>query len=77
MVVTADIKHEIEAYLASYGALLAVMIVTAITLTLTVRIERFIDERATMVFSRVIAIILAALSVQYVLNGIKSLGFLS
>ena len=77
MVVTADIKHELEAYLASYGALLAVMIVTAITLTLTVRIERFIDERATMVFSRVTAIILAALSVQYVLNGIKSLGFLS
>ena len=77
MVVTADIQHEFEAYLASYGALLAVMIVTAITLTLTVRIERFIDERATMVFSRVTAIILAALSVQYVLNGIKSLGFLS
>ncbi len=76
MVVTADIKHELEAYLASYGALLAVMIVTTITLTLTVRIERFIDERATMVFSRV-TIILAALSVQYVLNGIKSLGFLS
>ena len=77
MVVTADIAPTFEAYLASYGALLAVMILTALTLSLSVRVERFIDERATMVFSRVIAIILAALSVQYVLNGLKDIGLIS
>lgn len=76
MVVTADIANHIEAYIASYGALAAVMLVTAITLSLAVKIERFIDERATMVFSRVTAIILAALSVQYIINGITALGLL-
>ena len=76
MVVTADIESNLQSYIASYGALIAVMVITAITLSLTVRIERFIDERATMVFSRITAIILAALSVQYILNGLASLGLL-
>lgn len=76
MVVTADIERSLVSYIASYGALLAVMVVTALTLAVTVRIERFIDERATIVFSRVTAIILAALSVQYVLNGLSALGLI-
>lgn len=76
MVVTADIESNLQSYIASYGALIAVMVITAMTLSFTVRIERFIDERATMVFSRITAIILAALSVQYVLNGLSDLGII-
>lgn len=52
------------------------MLATGIILTLTVVAERWLDERITMVFSRITAIILAALSVQYIIDGMTAIGLI-
>lgn len=77
MVVSADLGDNFAMQVTGYGALLAVMLITALILGLVVFIERFIDPRATNVFSRVTAIILAALSVQYVVDGVATLGLIT
>ena len=63
--------------LTGYAALLAVMVATGIILSVTVVAERWLDERITMVFSRITAIILAGLSVQYVIDGLAAIGFVT
>ena len=60
-----------------YAALLAVMAATGLILTITVVAERWLDERITMVFSRITAIILAGLSVQYVIDGLTTIGMIT
>lgn len=77
MVVSADLGDSLALQITGYGALLAVMLATALILGLVVFVERFIDHRATNVFSRVTAIILAALSVQYVVDGMAALGLIT
>ena len=77
MVVSADLGTSMMLQIAGYGALLAVMLATALILSFVAFAERFIDPRAANVFSRVTAIILAALSVQYVVDGLVVLGVLS
>ena len=57
-----------------YASLIAVMVATGLILCMTVIAESWLNERVTMVFSRITAIILAALSVQYVIDGIRSVG---
>lgn len=74
MVVSADLQSSFEAQITGYSALLAVMFLTGAILCMTGIAERFIDPRATNVFSRITAIILAALSVQYVIDGLSELG---
>ena len=73
MVVSADISGSRVMILTGYGALLAVMLVTGMIMVLTVFAGRMIDSRLSNVLSRVTAIILAALSVQYVINGLTTL----
>ena len=63
--------------LTYYAALLAVMVATALILTMTMVAEGWLDERVTMVFSRITAIILAGLSVQYVIDGLAAIGFVT
>jgi multiple antibiotic resistance protein len=63
--------------LAGPAAIMSVMVVSGIILSLTVLAERIIDPRAANVFSRITAIILAALSVQYVIDGVTLLGFIA
>ena len=75
MVVSADMAGSLGSSLVGYGALLAVMAVTGVILIVTVSIERIIDPRATAVFSRITAIILAALSVQYIIDGVNLVGW--
>ena len=75
MVVSADMAGSLNSSLVGYGALLAVMAVTGLILIVTVSIERIIDPRATAVFSRITAIILAALSVQYIIDGVNQIGW--
>ena len=60
-----------------YAALLAVMVATGLILTMTVVAEGWLDERVTMVFSRITAIILAGLLVQYVIEGLSAIGFVT
>ncbi len=57
-----------------YGAMVAVMLATAIVSIITSLAESYINPRVTLVFSRITAIILAALSIQYVIDGLQALG---
>ena len=52
--------------------LVSVMILTLFAFLLVATTDRFISKKVTQVFSRVIAIIFAGLSVQYIIDGIKS-----
>ena len=54
-------------------SLISVMTITLILFFIVSKSEKFINKKVTNVFSRVIAIILAGLSVQYIIDGILSL----
>ena len=73
MVVSADFDKGLAMILTGYAALLAVMVVTGCILTAASLAESLIDQRVTNVFSRITAIILAALSVQYIVDGMTAL----
>ena len=52
--------------------LISVMLVSFIILRVFTKFQKFVNEKIINIFSRVIGIILAALSIQYILDGIKS-----
>ena len=54
-------------------SLLSVMLLTLILFLIVSKSQQFINKKVTNVFSRVISIILAGLSVQYIVNGVVSL----
>lgn len=63
--------------MTGYAALIAVMVATNIILCLTVVAEGYLNEKMTMVFSRITAIILAGLSAPYVIDGMSALGLIA
>ena len=67
----------LSAVLTGYAALLAVMVATGLILSLTVLAEGWMNEKITMVFSRITAIILAGLSVQYVIDGLATISIVN
>ena len=77
IVVTADFASSLGSMVTGYAALIAVMVATGMILCAAVVAETWIDERISMVFSRITAIILAGLSVQYVIDGLTIIGFVS
>ena len=77
MVVNAGFGDDLSQALIGYAALIAVMLATAIILCSTVIAEGWLNEKITMVFSRITAIILAGLSVQYVIDGLRQIGIVS
>ena len=77
IVVNAGFAGALASTLTGYAALLAVMVATGIILCLTVVAEGWLNERITMVFSRITAIILAGLSVQYVIDGLTAIGIVA
>ena len=77
IVVTADFSSSLGSMVTGYAALIAVMVATGMILCAAVFAETWIDERISMVFSRITAIILAGLSVQYVVDGLAIIGFVS
>ena len=56
-----------------YGAMVAVMLATAIVLIIASLAESYIKPRVTLVFSQITAIIPAALSIQYIIDGLQAL----
>ena len=52
--------------------LISVMLVSFVILRVFTKFQKFINEKIINIFSRFIGIILAALSIQYILDGIKS-----
>ena len=77
IVVNAGFAGALASTLTGYAALLAVMVATGIILCLTVVAEGWLNEKITMVFSRITAIILAGLSVQYVIDGLATIGIVN
>ena len=73
IVVNARFGGALASTLTDYAALLAVMVATRIILCLTVVIEGWLNKKITMVFSHITAIILAGLSVQYVIDGLAAI----
>lgn len=77
IVVNASFAGALASTIIGYASLIAVMIATGAILCLTVVAEQWLNEKVTMVFSRITAIILAGLSVQYVIDGITAVGLIS
>jgi multiple antibiotic resistance protein len=73
MVVSADFSDSMVTSLIGYRALMTVMLATGLIMVLTAIAERIMDPRLSNLFSRVTAIILAALSVQHVIDGLVAL----
>ena len=77
IVVNAGFAGSIAGIMTGYAALIAVMVATGIILCMTVVAEGWLNEKITMVFSRITAIILAGLSVQYVIDGMSVIGLIA
>ena len=75
IVVNASFAGELTSSIIGYTSLMAVMVATGGILCLTLA-ESWPNEKVTMVFSRITAIILAGLSVQYVIDGLVSVGMI-
>ena len=74
IVVNANFAGAVTSTIIGYASLIAVMVATGLILCMAVIAESWLNERVTTVFSRITAIILAGLSVQYVIDGIQSVG---
>ena len=53
-------------------ALVAATLTTFVILFIAAKSEKIINKRIISIFSRIVAIVLAGLSIQYILNGIKA-----
>jgi multiple antibiotic resistance protein len=76
MMISGRSNINLEEMLPGYFALILVMFITALIFMLTGFFQEYINYKITSVFSRITAIILAALSIQYLINGLISLGVL-
>jgi multiple antibiotic resistance protein len=61
------------AQVAFVGILLACLAITAIVLMLADRVDRFLGETGRSILTRLLGVLLAALAVQFVADGIKAL----
>jgi multiple antibiotic resistance protein len=61
------------AQLAFVGILLACLAITALVLILADRVDRFLGETGRSILTRLLGVLLAALAVQFVADGIKDL----
>ena len=70
IVIMSDIGDNIVYQLVSISSLISVMLITLVLFIIISKSGDFINKKIINVFSRVIAIILAALSVQYIIDGL-------
>jgi small neutral amino acid transporter SnatA (MarC family) len=73
MVVSSDSTGNLNLFFLRLGALAAVMAITAVILISTSLAEAYINARVTSVFSRITAIILATLSIKYIIDRLQTL----
>ena len=73
IVIASDIGYNFFNQLVSIAALIGIMLLTLVVFLIVSKSGDFINKKIINVFSRVIAIILAALSVQYIMDGILEL----
>ncbi|MDC0968364.1 MarC family protein [Alphaproteobacteria bacterium] len=70
IVIMSDIGDNIVYQLVSIASLVSVMLITLVLFMIISKSGDFINKKIINVFSRVIAIILATLSVQYIIDGL-------
>jgi multiple antibiotic resistance protein len=70
IVIMSDIGDNIVYQLVSIASLVSVMLITLVLFMIISKSGDFINKKIVNIFSRVIAIILAALSVQYIIDGL-------
>ena len=70
IVIMSDIGDNIIYQIVSIASLISVMLITLVLFIIISKSGDFINKKIVNVFSRVIAIILAALSVQYIIDGL-------
>ena len=73
IVIVSQFGNNLTYQLISTISLLCVMLITFILFFIVSKSQQFINKKVINVFSRVIAIILAGLSVQYIIDGVISL----
>ena len=73
IVIVSEFGDNFVYQLIGVSSLLSVMVITLILFTIVSKSQQFINKKVINVFSRVISIILAGLSIQYIIDGIISL----
>ena len=73
IVIVSQFGNNLKYQLISTISLLCVMILTFILFFIVSKSQQFINKKVINVFSRVIAIVLAGLSIQYIIDGVISL----
>jgi multiple antibiotic resistance protein len=73
IVIVSEFGDNFVYQLIGVSSLLCVMIITLILFIIVSKSQQFINKKVINVFSRVISIILAGLSIQYIIDGIISL----
>ena len=77
MVVSSGAAGSLKLSLLGLGALALVIAATALILIATSFAKSYVDRRIKSVFSRITAVILAALSIQYIIDGLSALGVIT
>ena len=70
IVIATKYQEDFILQLSSILGLISVMIITLILFILLAKSDKFLNKNITKIISRVIAIILAALSIQYIIDGL-------
>ena len=73
IVIVSQFGNNLKYQLISTISLLCVMLITFILFFIVSKSQQFINKKVINVFSRVIAIVLAGLSIQYIIDGVISL----
>mgnify|MGYP000442166188 FL=1 len=75
IVIMNELQGDILNQTLIISALLTVMLITLAVFYILARTGKFINKNITNVISKVMAIILSGLSIQFIINGIKAINF--
>ena len=73
----ADVKGELAQQAVVVGALLAIMLLTLLTLISASKLQKLLGVTGMHVVGRVMGVLLAALAVQFILDGIEQSGLIA
>lgn len=73
----ADVKGELAQQAVVVGALLAIMLLTLLTLISASKLQKLLGVTGMHVVGRVMGVLLAALAVQFILDGVEQSGLIA